>query len=68
MQSFDERSCGLCVHFKQRIPKLSDPSEDDSLTIMEIVNSGTCSIDHEAVGYADHGCAFHEPVFEISNA
>ena len=67
MQSLDAQSCGLCVHFEQRIPTLSESSDDDSLLIMAIISSGTCSIDHEEVEYADHGCAFHEPVFEISH-
>lgn len=65
MQSLDARSCGLCAHFNQRLPTLTDSSEEDSLAIMAIVSSGTCSIDDEEVEYADQGCTFHQPAFEV---
>jgi len=68
MRSFDPQSCGLCGHFKQQIPELSVSPEADMLTIMVIVNRGTCTIDEEEVGYSDHGCASHTPVFEILHA
>lgn len=68
MHVIDHQSCGLCVHFKQRIPGLSILPDADALEIAAILNSGICSIDDEEVTYADRGCSFHVPVFEILHA
>ena len=65
MQSIDSQSCGLCTHFRQRIPGRSLLPDVDSLEIIAILNTGVCSRDDEEVAYDDHGCPFHVPVFEI---